>query len=191
MKVAVEMIVVFVIAVMAAGSLLRWRKVNRDHRRERNAPTERRLLTPPPSPYATSKGFRLLDGEDGPLARPAPSRPRLDTDHDYVFSDSLSPLGDDSINASLRRDERWALSRSAHRPKIRVTSWRITAVAVVVLVLLGLVGYEFFGGHSRPSSSTTTSTTTTIASGAPGAIVPSRFVSATESSRWTIALESR
>lgn len=194
MRVTVQIVVALVVVLAATGLMLRWRKVRRDHRRELHRSSDRRLLTPPPSPYATSKGFRLLDGEDAPLARPAPSRARLEADHDFIFSDLQAPLNDDAVGVTARRDELWALSRSAHRPKVHVTSWRLGVVVAVLLLILGLVGYEFVGVHSGSTSTTTSTTTTTIVTGAPGTVPPARFVIANLSAQsvtnpWSSATE--
>jgi len=59
---ALEIIGIVVAVLLIAGTVLRIRKVRRDEMRELSRPLERRLVSPPPSPYAPSKGFRLLDG---------------------------------------------------------------------------------------------------------------------------------
>lgn len=75
----------------------------------------------PPSPYAPSRGFKLLDasGEmDGPLA---PEPPKLAHEGELVFgdastySDAFAPL-----TPQLRREEQWAIQRSMRRaPRLK------------------------------------------------------------------------
>ncbi len=72
---ALKVIAVIVVLILALGTFLRVRKLRRDEMRALSKPVERRLMTPPPSPYAPSKGFRLLDGAGEPLARPTGGAP--------------------------------------------------------------------------------------------------------------------
>ena len=98
----------FVVLLLAAAAL-RARKLRRDEHREVDAPVERRLTAPPPSPYTPSKGFRLLDGPVNEPLRPVPPRPRLEPGREYVFSESqlpdyvksVSPLGRHDVPAAL------------------------------------------------------------------------------------------
>jgi len=164
MKPLVEVVIVVVLILVVTGVALRVRKVRRDSLRDLSRSTDRRLMSPPPSPYAPSKGFRLLDENGAPFTRPEPVRPRLEPDREYVFSDSQTPLPEDSLGSSIRHDELWALSRSAHRPKVHVTSRRVGALALVVLIVLAAGGYLIgrLNAGSGPTA-TTTSTTTTAA----------------------------
>jgi len=157
---------VVVLILVATGAALRVRKVRRDSVRELSRSTDRRLMSPPPSPYAPSKGFRLLDENGSPLTRPEPVRPRLEPDREYVFSDSQTPLSEDSPGASMRRDDLWALSRSAHRPKVHVTTRRVGGFALMVVAVLAVGGYligRLNSGSGPSATSTSTSTTTTTA----------------------------
>src|ERR1019366_989563 len=97
LKIAVVVVVVLVVAVAA----LRIRKLRRDEIRELSRPVERRLMSPPPSPYAPSKGFRLLDGPLDSPRRPEPLRPRLETDRHYAFSEAQMPGDGDVVPRHL------------------------------------------------------------------------------------------
>src|SRR5271154_7007705 len=110
LKIAVGVVVV----LLLVGTVLRIRKLRRDEMRELAKPVERRLMTPPPSPYAPSKGFRLLDESGQPIARPPQERPRLDPHRHYVFSE-LSGAGDETVSSHRRHDDEWFLSRSSQR----------------------------------------------------------------------------
>lgn len=178
MKSLVEVVIVVAVLMIVAGAALRIRKLRRDSVRDLSRSTDRRLMSPPPSPYAPSKGFRLLDENGAPVTRPAPVRPRLEPDREYVFSDSQTPLPEDSPGPSIRHDELWALSRSAHRPKVHVTTRRVGGLALVVVVVLAAGGYLIgrlnAGAGPTPTS---TSTTTTAASRATTTTTwPPRFV---------------
>ena len=115
MTLTLKIVLGVVVLIALSVAVLRIRKLRRDEQHYRFSRAERRLLTPPPSPYTPSKGFRLLDGELPVPARPEPSRPRLEPEHDYVFSEAqLPPLAESTLAAS-RHDTQWALSRSGHR----------------------------------------------------------------------------
>lgn len=160
MKLGIEVVVALVLLIVLAGAALRIRKLRRDTFREITRSTDRRLMTPPPSPYATSKGFRLLDESGIPIARPEPVRPRLEPDREYVFSDSQIVPVEEPLGTSMRKNEMWALSRSAHRPKVHVTTLRVAAGLVLAVVVLSVGGYLLSHRHS-PHVSTSTSSTTT------------------------------
>ncbi len=170
LKIAVLIVVVLVVAV----ATLRIRKLRRDEIRELSRPVERRLMSPPPSPYAPSKGFRLLDGPIEEQHRPQPARPRLETDRDYVFSETQMP-GDESVLPSyLRHNEKWALSKSARR-SANTGGLRVAIIAIVVVVLLGAVGL-FWQHHKSPGTTPPTTTTTTKhTTSSPASSVPSSF----------------
>jgi len=159
MSLAIKVVVALVIMVFIAIAVLRVRKLRRDEIRELSRPVERRLMTPPPSPYEPSKGFRLLDGAIEQPHRPEPARPRLDAGHEYVFSDPQLASSDEARALSNRHDERWALSRSAHHSTLPSFGLR----AIVVVVAIGLVAAFIFyyanKGATAPSGTTTTSTT--------------------------------
>jgi hypothetical protein len=153
---ALEIVGIVVAVLLIAGTVLRIRKVRRDEMREVSRPLERRLVSPPPSPYAPSKGFRLLDGAGEPMARPPVERPRLDPARQYVFSDSQN--SEESSALHSRHNDDWFLSRSAHRS----TASLIARVAVVVLIMaIVAIVVTYAVDHHSPKHSVTTTTTTT------------------------------
>jgi hypothetical protein len=157
LKVAILIVVLLVIGIAA----LRIRKLRRDEIRELSRPVERRLMSPPPSPYAPSKGFRLLDGPIEPARRPEPMRPRLETDRDYVFSETQMAGADEVAPSQLRHSEEWALTKSARR-SASFTGLRVGAIALVIVALIGAVGlYLQHHDPKKPPVTTTTSITTT------------------------------
>jgi hypothetical protein len=174
LKVAILVVVVLVVAVAA----LRIRKLRRDEIRELSRPVERRLMSPPPSPYAPSKGFRLLDGPLDSTRRPEPLRPRLETDREYVFSETQMAGDVDVVPSHLRHSEEWALSKSARRPA-SFTGLRVGVIALVIVVIVGGLGLYLQHRHPKTAPPTTTSTrprsttTTTVASALPSSFVAS------------------
>ncbi|HEY5092301.1 MAG TPA: hypothetical protein VII60_03470 [Acidimicrobiales bacterium] len=159
MTLVLKIIVLIVVVLVVASAVLRIRKLRRDEIRELSRPVERRLVSPPPSPYEPSKGFRLLDGPLEEQLRPQPARPRLEADHDYVFSETQMP-GDESIVPSqLRHNEKWALSKSARR-SASVTGLRVAVIAIILVILLGAVGL-YLQHHKSPGTKPPTTTTTT------------------------------
>jgi hypothetical protein len=182
LKIAILVVVILVVGVAA----LRIRKLRRDEIRELSRPVERRLMSPPPSPYAPSKGFRLLDGPLDPTRRPEPLRPRLETDREYVFSETQMPGDGEVVPSHLRHNEQWALSKSARR-SASVTGLRVGIVALVVVVIVSLIALYLqqrgpkTGGIPRITIATTTtrphSTTTTTTALA----LPSSFVATSTS----------
>ena len=156
LKVAGGVIVVLILVV----ATLRVRKLRRDEMRELSKPVERRLMTPPPSPYAPSRGFRLLDGPIEPARRAEPARPRLETDREYVFSETQMPSNGEVRPTPMRHNENWALSRSA-RSNLRFAGLRIGAIVLVLALVAGFVGYyvqRHSSGLTVPGASTTTTT---------------------------------
>ena len=143
---AVLVIVLIVAAVVAA---LRLRKLHRDDARVRIANRE----THPTSPYVASKGFRLVDDDDDPVVpavrRPDPSRPRLEPGRDYVFSDGQTPVSDEGTIPTGRRDSKWALERSAHRPRFSISSRRFITFALILIAALVIAGL-FLNHHHAP-----------------------------------------
>jgi hypothetical protein len=154
LKIAIVVVVVLVVGVAA----LRIRKLRRDEVRELSRPVERRLMSPPPSPYAPSKGFRLLDGPIDPARRPEPLRPRLETDRDYVFSETQMPSLEDVVPTHHRHNEEWALSKSA-RHSASFTGLRVAVIAFVIVLIVGGLGLYFQHRHTPPTVTTTTTTT--------------------------------
>lgn len=155
MPLAVEIAIVVVVVLVIAGGALRIRKLRRDEIRELSRPVERRLMSPPPSPYAPSKGFRLLDGPLDASRRPEPPRPRLETDREYVFSESQMPGDADVVPTLHRHSEEWALSKSARRPT-SVIGLRVALIALVIVVVAGAFGFYL---HRNPKHGPTTTTT--------------------------------
>lgn len=141
-----------------AATVLRIRKLRRDEAHEVSQLVDRRLMSPPPSPYEPSKGFRLLNGPLEPARRPEPPRPRLTSDRDYVFSETQMTVVDDVAPIQLRHSQKWALSRSTRQP----TSLLVVRVAAIVLVivLIVVVGYSLQRGSAKTPALTTTTTTT-------------------------------
>jgi hypothetical protein len=170
LKIAAAVVVVFLLV----GTGLRIRKLRRDEMRLLSKPVDRRLVTPPPSPYAPSRGFRLLDESGEPIARPPVERPRLDPDRHYVFSDSQP--ADDVISSRLRHKDDWFLARSAERSPLAKWTRRILILLLVAAITLVVVTYYTDhhkaiprghatygpGATTTSSSTTTTSTTTTL-----------------------------
>ena len=176
LKIAVVVVVVLVVAVAA----LRIRKLRRDEIRELSRPVERRLMSPPPSPYAPSKGFRLLDGPLDSPRRPEPLRPRLETDRDYVFSESQMPVDGDVVPTHLRHSEQWALSKSARR-QASFTGLRVAIIAAVIVVVVGGLGLYLQHRHSNPGSSATTTSTKPPATTTTTVATPASFVATSTS----------
>jgi hypothetical protein len=166
---ALEIIGIVVAVLLIAGTVLRIRKVRRDESRELSRPLERRLVSPPPSPYATSKGFRLLDGSGEPVTRPPLERPRLDPGRQYVFSDSANSEESSALHA--RHNDDWFLSRSSHRSAGSLVTRSVIIVLAIAVVVAIIVTYAV--GHHGPKSSTTTTTTTTTRPPATTTTVPS------------------
>lgn len=171
---AVKVAIAVLVVLAAVVVLLRMRKLRRDEMRELSKPNERRLMAPPPSPYAPSKGFRLLDGDGEPLERPPVPRPRLDPERRYVFGESSA--GEEFMPTHLRHDDDWFLSRSAHRSTLATWFARLAVVALVVIVLAVIVTYYLDRHHkSGAPGSTTTSTllVTTTSTALPAEFRPS------------------
>ncbi|MDE3082061.1 MAG: hypothetical protein KGJ39_01425 [Acidobacteriota bacterium] len=155
MKTLVMIVALLVVVLSAVVVTLRWRVVRREEN-ERARRRDPRLLSPPPSPYTPSQGFRLVDGETpAPTpARPAPPRPRLD-ERDYVFGDVGGPL-EEPLHAP-RHDSHWALERMTRHRRRRWRSRQWMRLGVVVLVVVLAAGYALQRGHGAvPASSTTT-----------------------------------
>jgi hypothetical protein len=164
--VALEVVGALVVLVVLAMVALRIRKLRRDEIRALSKPVERRLMAPPPSPYAPSKGFRLLDAEGAPLIRPPVERPRLDPARHYGFSE-LSTPNDEVVNSSLRHNDDWFLSRSSNRSTLSIVLRRLVVLVVIALVVVVLATYYVNHHDTKPthhnSTTPTTSVTTTTA----------------------------
>jgi len=161
-----------VVAVLAAAVVaLRIRKLRRDERRLMSRPVDRRLVTPPPSPYQPSQGFRLLDGAAGDARRPTPARPRLEASRDYVFSELSGPGGVERAPLPTRHDTGWALARSQHR----ATSGGGLRLVVVLIVLVAAVSVAGYALRHKPGHGGTTTTSSTTTSVATSTTFPARF----------------
>lgn len=161
MTLLIEILAAVLVAAALVAVGLRFRKLRRDELLGRSAKIDRRLLAPPPSPYATSKGFRLLDGTANdplPTSSSTPPRPRLEADHDYVFSDAQLPPYDVGNLARLRHDEQWALTRSARRTNLSTSVLRTLVIAGLLVLVLIVVAY-YLTKHNKPSNATTTTST--------------------------------
>lgn len=161
MNLLVKVVAVFAVVLILAVAALRVRKLRRDEMRDLSKPVERRLMTPPPSPYAPSKGFRLLDGPLDPAKRSEPLRPRLEPDREYVFSETQMPTYDDVRPTQLRHNENWALSRSARHSGLPSSGLRVVGIALVAALVVALVGYYVQHGSAKTKGPATSTTTTT------------------------------
>ncbi len=177
MILALKVIAVILVVLLLTAVALRIRKLRRDETRELTEPLERRLVAPPPSPYAPSKGFRLIDGTGEPLARPAVERPRLDPDRHYVFSETT--LNTDEVVATNRRhNDDWFLSRSSHQSTLSILLRRVLVIVLVLLVIAVVVTY-YVNHHSTKTpkagvhSTSTLTTTTTLTTST--TVFPSSF----------------
>jgi len=161
---ALKIVLLVVVVVLVAIATLRIRKLRRDEIRELSRPVDRRLVSPPPSPYAPSKGFRLLDGPIDEQRRPEPARPRLESERDYVFSETQMSGEDTIVPSHFRHNEQWALSKSARR-SASMNGVRVAVVAIVAALLLGAVAlyvaHDKSPGSKPPTTTTTTRHTTT------------------------------
>jgi hypothetical protein len=158
-----KVVVVILVLLLLAGIALRVRKIRRDEMRELSKPIERRLFSPPPSPYAPSKGFRLIDESGEPLQRPEVERPRLDPEHHYVFSETTSSA-DDVVSSHLRHKDDWFLSRSSHRSTLSIMLRRAVVILLIALIVAVVVTYYVNHSTSKVPKSSATSPTTTLAS---------------------------
>ena len=162
MRVLLTTLVVLVAIVVVAIAVLRWWKVRHDTL-ESQRRGDQHLIIPPPSPYTSAQGFRLVDGESPTPTptRPAPPRPRLD-ERDYVFGavgSSETPLH------TARHDSHWALERITRYRRRRRRSREWMRAGVVTMVIVLAAGYVLQRGHgASPASPTTTWPTTFVAS---------------------------
>jgi hypothetical protein len=182
---ALKIAAVVIVALVLIVAALRFRKLRRDETREIAKPLERRLVAPPPSPYAPSKGFRLLDAAGEPLIRPPVERPRLDPERRYVFNDS--PLSDEEFAPSrVRHNNDWFLSRSSHRSTGSIVTRRVGVAILTILIVAALVAY-YSSHHSKaiPKGSATFTTTTLATTAATTtttvAVFPPSFVATSTS----------
>ena len=166
MTLVIKVVIVVLVIVVAGAAVLRFRKLRQDDLRgEAMKPV--RLVTPPPSPYATSKGFRLVEDATTSTSdekHATPSRPRLEPAREYVFGEASSTPYDVEALAQQRHDERWALSRSARRATFTPSLLRKLAIVLLILLVLAVGSfYLFHHPTSKANASTSTSSTTTKA----------------------------
>lgn len=163
MILVLKIVVVILVLPLLAGIALRVRKLRRDEMRELSKPVERRLFSPPPSPYAPSKGFRLISESGEALQRPEIERPRLDPKDHYVFSETTSSA-EDVVASQLRHKDDWFLSRSSHRSTLSIMLRRVVVILLIALIIAVVVTY--YVNHSGPKvpKGSATNPTTTLAS---------------------------
>jgi hypothetical protein len=157
---ALEIVAGVVVGLLLVGTFLRIRKLRRDEMRELSRPVERRLFSPPPSPYAPSKGFRLLDESGQPITRPPIERPRLDPNRRYVFNE-LSGASEDTISSHTRHNDDWFLSRSSQRSTVSRVLRGLAVFVVIALVATTVATYYVDHRSPKKKDSATTLTTTT------------------------------
>jgi hypothetical protein len=158
---AETIVLIGVLVVIVGAVLLRLRKLRRDEMRKIAARVDRHLMVPPPSPYAPSKGFRLLDGPVQDQGRHEPPRPRLEPDHEYVFSESQLPSYTESVSPLGRHDERWALTKSVRPSRFSSLGVRLIALVVVLAIMAIVTLYYLQPGAKTKSRPTTTTTAKT------------------------------
>ncbi len=161
------------VALAIAAVALRAIKIRRDAHGEGIAPEDRRLVTPPPSPYTPSRGFRLLDETGEPLVRPPVQRPRLDPGRPYVFSDSIVHH-EDALPTNLHHSDAWYLSRSAHRSTSSLVV-RVVGIVLVLAIVIAVVTTYYLDRTKKSSNGSATSATTTLAPPATTTTVPVAF----------------
>ncbi len=163
MTVAIEVVVAIVVAGLLAAGLLRWRKIRRDERRLSDTGT---LIGPPPSPYQSAKGFRLLDGETPPPHHePAPLR--LESSREYVFGEA-TPIEEEEVSIGPHRhDVQWALDRSAHRSPLVYRRWLVVAIVAAIVVIVGAFLLAHHPWSSAPAKSGEPATRTRVPIAAP------------------------
>lgn len=155
-----EVVLAVLVVLLLSVAALRVRKLRRDERAEGDQPVERRLMVPPPSPYTSSKGFRLLDGSAETRVRPEPPKPRLEPDRAYVFSEAQLPAYEEFFSPQGRHDERWALSKAGHRSWASMSATRAAMLALIIVAVI-FVGYYALHQHSPAKTVVTTTTTST------------------------------
>jgi hypothetical protein len=158
---ALKVLAIIVVVIILGAVALRVRKLRRDEMRQLSKPVDRRLMAPPPSPYAPSKGFRLLDGEGEPLLRPPLERPRLDPSRRYVFNE-VTGTSEEVVSSQLRHNDDWFLSRSSHRSTFSIVVRRLLVLVVIALVVVTLVTY-YVNRSDVKKNRNHTATTTTVA----------------------------
>ena len=143
----VLVVLVAVVVVGVLGALVaRVRRVRRGDATAPAGPVEGRLVAPPPSPYETSRGFRLLEPGESPHPRAPTARPRLDPERSYVFGDALAP--EEVVPTARRHDEAWFLAHSSRRSGIVRWATALLALVVVAALVAAVVAYYLHHGAS-------------------------------------------
>jgi len=89
----------------------------------------------PPSPYAPSRGFKILAGDEAPTPDEAPPVPKIETDGELIFGDGLHAYETPAM-PKLRHDEQWAIDRSMRRvPTLRTLKHRRQRIAAAVVIV--------------------------------------------------------
>ncbi len=149
MTVALVSVVAVVVVVVLGALVARVRRVRRGDATAPAGPVEGRLVSPPPSPYETSRGFRLLEPGESPHPRAPAARPRLDPERSYVFGDAVAP--EEVVPSARRHDEEWFLAHSSRRSGLVRWATVLLALAVVVAVVAAVVAYYLHHGSSGPA----------------------------------------
>jgi hypothetical protein len=160
MKLALATVAVVIVALVLTVAALRFRKLRRDESRNLAKTPERRLVVPPPSPYAPSKGFRLIDAAGEAINRPPVERPRLDAERPYVFNDS-AVADEDFTPSRARHNDDWFLSRSSHRSAGSIMSRRVSIAVLAIVIAAALVAYYVSHQSKTPPKAAASNATTT------------------------------
>ncbi|HQU25930.1 MAG TPA: hypothetical protein PLS29_02745 [Acidimicrobiales bacterium] len=149
MTIALVAVVTIVVVVVLGALVARVRRVRRGDATAPAGPVEGRLVAPPPSPYETSRGFRLLEPGESPHPRPTTARPRLDPERSYVFSDAVSP--EEVVPTARRHDEAWFLAHSSRRSGLVRWGVALLGILVVAALVAAVVAYYLHRGATGPS----------------------------------------
>ncbi len=148
MTVALVAVVAVVVVVVLGALVARVRRLRRGDATAPAGPVEGRLVSPPPSPYETSRGFRLLEPGESPHPREPTARPRLDPERSYVFSDALAP--EEVVPTARRHDEAWFLAHSSRRSGLVRWATALLALVVVAAIVAAVVAYHLHHGANGP-----------------------------------------
>jgi hypothetical protein len=169
----VRIVAVVVLILGAVVAVLRWRKLRRDAKRD----AARQLMhIMPASPYEPAKGFRVLGKGEGVTVR-TPDRPRIENGVTRVFSDMASSEEPIAVGRQ-RHNEDWALERALSSRSMPI-SFRGVAITVVALIfIVGVVGLAYNYRHHHAVATTTTTTqavTTTTVAPSTTTTLPSKY----------------
>ncbi|HET8991290.1 MAG TPA: hypothetical protein VFN59_09355 [Acidimicrobiales bacterium] len=149
MTIALVAVVTVVVVVVLGALVARVRRVRHGDATAPAGPVEGRLVTPPPSPYETSRGFRLLGPGESPHPRGPTARPRLDPERSYVFSDAVAP--EEVVPTARRHDEAWFLAHSTRRSGAVRWATALLALAVAAALVAAVVAYYLHHGSGGPA----------------------------------------